>query len=139
PVITSQPASRTVLEGAATVNFTAGISGTPPLFAQWQFNGEDIEGATNATLTSSTLTLTNVTQADAGSYTLVLSNAVDVVTSSNAVLMVTPVNNTAQMTNIWNLLPGERSYLAAANNTERGIAYNPVTENVLVASRAGGS
>lgn len=138
-IVTSQPASKSVLQGASSVAFTAGLSGTPPFFAQWQFNGNDIEGATNATATSSVLTLTNITPDQAGTYTLVVSNAFGSTVSSNAVLTVTPVNNTAQMTTIWNLLPEERPYLAAANNTERGIAYNPISDSVLIASRAGGS
>jgi len=34
------------------------------------------------------------------------------------------------------LHPGERSYLTDANNLQRGMAYNPVTGHLLIASRA---
>jgi Immunoglobulin domain len=139
PVITSSPTGQTVLQDAATVTFNASFSGTPPLLVQWLFNSNSIAGATNATLSTSTLTLTNVTVANGGSYSLLVSNAFGVAVSSNAVLTVRPVANTAQMTNIWNLLPGSRPYISAVGNTERGLAFNPATSNLLVASRAGGS
>ncbi|MCB1099745.1 MAG: DUF4623 domain-containing protein, partial [Verrucomicrobiae bacterium] len=35
----------------------------------------------------------------------------------------------------WSVLPGERDYVGTGN-TERGLAFNPVTSNVLVVSRA---
>ncbi len=37
---------------------------------------------------------------------------------------------------LWYLAPGERDYLSASGNTERGMAYNPVTGNAYVVSRA---
>ena len=72
----------------------------------------------------------------AGSYSLVVSNAFGQATSSIATLVVSPASitfNTGAMTNIWNLLPGDRPYLAT-DYTERGLAYNPLTTNLLVAS-----
>jgi hypothetical protein len=50
---------------------------------QWQFDGTNIPGATN-----STLTLPNVQPTNAGSYCVIISNLVGVATSSNAVLAV---------------------------------------------------
>lgn len=87
PQIWSQPVpqSQKVAEGT-TVNISATAIGTPPLFYQWQQNGTDVSGATN-----STLTLTNVTVAQAGGYSLTVSNASGVVTSSNATLQVVPM------------------------------------------------
>jgi len=38
---------------------------------------------------------------------------------------------------VWSLAPGDRAYLTT-DNTQRGMAYNPVTGHVLVANRAGG-
>ncbi|MCL4178085.1 MAG: immunoglobulin domain-containing protein [Verrucomicrobia bacterium] len=64
PTITKQPTSIAVaLEGSATLQVTA--SATTPLTFQWQFNSADLAGAI-----SSRLTLTNVTLADLGSYTV---------------------------------------------------------------------
>ncbi|MEO6036443.1 MAG: hypothetical protein ABIQ35_14420, partial [Verrucomicrobiota bacterium] len=84
--------------------------------------------------TNNSLTISNVSSLDAGSYAVTVSNSVSSVTSSNATLTVKTFNNTAQMTNIWNLLPGSRSYLATDNN-QRGLAFNPATSNLLLVSR----
>lgn len=84
PVIVAQPASQTVGLGD-TVTFAAGVGGATPRSYQW-FYGEcyAIEGATNLSLA-----VTNVQLTDAGNYHIVVSNALDTATSSNAVLSVT--------------------------------------------------
>jgi len=83
PTITTQPVSQTVAAGA-NVTFTVGASGTAPLSYQWRLNGANISGAT-----SSSLTLTAVTSANAGSYTAVVSNSAGSATSAAATLTVT--------------------------------------------------
>lgn len=40
------------------------------------------------------------------------------------------------MNPIWNLAPGARTYVTA-DNTQRGLAYNPATRHVLLVNRAG--
>jgi hypothetical protein len=82
PSITTQPAGQTVTAGA-NVTFTAAASGTPAPTLQWQKNGVAISGATSATLT-----LNNVTAADAATYTLVATNIAGTATSTGAVLKV---------------------------------------------------
>jgi len=62
PVITTNPASQTVVEGA-DVAFTVAADGAQPLSYQWQFNGTNLDGATGTLLS-----LTNVTVAQAGAY-----------------------------------------------------------------------
>ncbi|MCF7688574.1 MAG: SMP-30/gluconolactonase/LRE family protein [Cephaloticoccus sp.] len=83
PIITTQPRSQTVTVGG-NVQLTVIASGTPDPIHQWQFNGAAISGAT-----SNTLTLTNVQAADAGEYTVVVSNDLGTVTSNAATLTVT--------------------------------------------------
>ncbi len=86
PIITRAPLNQSVPAGA-TVTYNVEASGTSPLNYQWQlngtnlFDGEQISGANTATLT-----LTNVTTAQAGRYTVVVTNAVGSVTSPNALL-----------------------------------------------------
>ena len=89
PVITLQPASQTVAVGAM-VTFTVTATGTAPYYYSWQFNGGDIEGATN-----SILSLTNVSLSAEGSYSVSVSNDFGSTLSSNAVLNVNrpPVAN----------------------------------------------
>ena len=43
---------------------------------------------------------------------------------------------TIQFTNIWNIAAGTRTYVSASAGNERGITINPVTTNVILASRA---
>ncbi len=82
PGFTTQPASQTVNTGA-NVTFTVEASGTPTPAYQWQKDGVNITGATNASLI-----LSSVTAADAGSYTVVVTNSAGSVTSDAAVLTV---------------------------------------------------
>ncbi|MGF2075449.1 hypothetical protein, partial [Enterococcus casseliflavus] len=90
---------------------------------QWRFNGTNVltDGPNITGANSNQLTLRNITASMAGNYSLLVSNSLSSEVSSNGVLTVTPVLNTEQMTNIWNLLPGDRQYISTAN-TERSIA-----------------
>lgn len=81
PIITTQPLSQTFVSGGA-VTLSVGTVG-PGLSYQWQFNGANIVGAT-----SSTLPLSNLTQANAGAYRVIVSNtAGGTVTSQTATLL----------------------------------------------------
>jgi pectate lyase len=83
PTIVTPPASQTVVVGG-DVTFTVQAEGTAPLFHQWFFNTNTaLAGATGPTLT-----LTNVQLADAGGYSVVVSNAAGVATSGVATLTV---------------------------------------------------
>jgi hypothetical protein len=82
PTFTVQPASQTVLAGAA-VTLTSAATGVPTPTFQWKRDGAEIVGAT-----SSALTLNNVQLADAATYTVVATNAASSVTSASAVLSV---------------------------------------------------
>ena len=95
PAITAQPTNLNVVAGAnASFNVTA--SGTSPLGYQWQFNGAGVSGATGTSLA-----LTGVQPANAGSYAVVVTNTLGSVTSAVAVLTVlVPPAITAQPTNL---------------------------------------
>ena len=82
PAISTQPASQTASAGS-NVTFTVAATGAPAPAYQWKVDGEVISGATSASLV-----LNNVQAADAGTYTVVVSNSSGSVTSSNAVLTV---------------------------------------------------
>jgi endonuclease/exonuclease/phosphatase family metal-dependent hydrolase len=82
PVITNQPQSLAVNVGDNAV-FTVGASGPAPLSYQWRFNAVNLFGATNASYTR-----TNAQLADAGNYTVVVTNLSGSVTSSVAALTV---------------------------------------------------
>ena len=80
PVISTQPAGGTAVSGSTFI-FSSGAMGTEPLFYQWLFNGSPIPGATGTSLT-----LTNVQFSYGGNYSLLASNSIGVIVSSNALL-----------------------------------------------------
>lgn len=82
PFITIQPYSQTINLGA-TANFSVAAVADPTLTYAWKFNGSPIPGATN-----STLSVTNAQPANAGTYTVVLTNPYGTATNLPAVLKV---------------------------------------------------
>ncbi|MEY2879745.1 MAG: hypothetical protein RLZZ15_2125, partial [Verrucomicrobiota bacterium] len=86
PVVVTQPRAAAVIAGSAATLSVSG-SGTGPFTYQWLRNGSPISGATSATLSLSTALV-----ADAGSYTVTITNAVGSATSQAAVLAVAPAD-----------------------------------------------
>ena len=88
PTIGTQPQSLTVVAGAsATFNVTA--QGTAPLSYVWKFNGNDLtDGANVQGSRTSSLRLLNVQAAQAGTYTVQISNGAGNVTSGSATLVL---------------------------------------------------
>jgi hypothetical protein len=83
PVITSQPASQTVIAGQ-TATFSVTVTGTAPLSFQWKRSGTNISGAN-----SSSYTTPATTAADSGAqFSVVVSNSAGSATSTNATLTV---------------------------------------------------
>jgi hypothetical protein len=82
---TGQPTNFPVLSIGATVSNRVVASGTAPLSYQWRRDGTPLVGKTNAALV-----LTNLQLADAGEYTVVVTNLGGAVTSQGAGLSVDP-------------------------------------------------
>ena len=75
PTIVKQPLS-TALYAGRTARFEAIATGSPPLGYQWQRNGNNLTNGGNvAGAQTDALTINNVSVADAGAYTLVVSNS----------------------------------------------------------------
>ena len=127
----SPPASLYVLVGT-TLAISGGASGTSAATYQWQYKGTNIANAT-----STTLALPNITLNQGGNYTLVLSNASTVITSTPpSVVTVLPVgsidpgyinNSTAPVSSLARVSDG--SYLAA-----NGYSAYHVSTNGLIAT-----
>ena len=79
-VISSEPETITINDGS-TANFS--VTDSNAMSYQWQFNGTNIMGATN-----STLSIENVNNTNAGSYTVVIDNSIT--SSPPAVLTLVP-------------------------------------------------
>ncbi len=71
------------------VTFNAGVdvSGAPPFIYQWQFNGTDLAGATNATLTIQAV------PDNVGNYSVIVSNGLGSVTIGPASLQLLPYDS----------------------------------------------
>jgi beta-galactosidase len=81
--ITTQPQSQTAYVGQM-VTLSVAATGSPSLTYQWQLNGTAIAGAIGSTYTTPVLTTTN----NGDRYTVTVTNPVNSVTSSAAVLTV---------------------------------------------------
>jgi len=81
-VIVNQPGSVTTNQNAV-VNFSVAAESNTPLSFQWQFDGFNLAGATNRTLT-----VTNVQFADTGIYDVVVSNSSNSVPSAAVYLAI---------------------------------------------------
>ena len=88
PQIITQPANQTVsLGGFATFSVT--VAGANPLYYQWQRNGSNVSDGINISgATQRILSLTNLTVANAGTYSVIISNSLGTATSSGALLTV---------------------------------------------------
>lgn len=82
PTITLHPTSQDLTLGQ-TLWLTAAVTGTPAPALQWSKNGSPLGGATGPVFS-----ITNVQASDAGSYALVASNHLGVVTSATAIVRV---------------------------------------------------
>lgn len=102
PTITVQPQNQTVNTGAG-VTFTVEASGSSPLSYQWRLNNSPIPGANAATFS-----IAAVSNADAGAYSVVVTNAVGSVTSSSANLTVNTVPQSLAIT--LNIVGADRGF-----------------------------
>jgi hypothetical protein len=122
PGITSQPVSRTNNVGT-TASFSVVTDGPFPVNYQWKFNGMNILGATNTTLT-----IPNVQLSDAGSYSVLLVNSGGPTLSSNGILSVTVPDCTSAQNGLvsWWSAEGNANDKMGANNgiPTGGITYS---------------
>lgn len=84
PTIAQQPLAQ-IVEAGQTATMTVLVTGTAPLAYQWKKDGVSIDGATGVSYAK-----TSAQVSDAGSYTVVVTNAVGTVTSEPAALVVIP-------------------------------------------------
>jgi hypothetical protein len=82
PTVMTHPRSQSALPGT-NITLSTLVIGDAPLVYQWRLNGANLPSATNTTLS-----LTNLIAANAGSYSVVVTNAAGLATSRVAVVRV---------------------------------------------------
>ena len=146
PQITAQPASQAVV-GGANVLFNVAVSGARPFSYQWQRNGTNlVDGGNVSGATNRTLTLANVSLADAATYSVIVSNALGSVTSAAAHLTVvyppvflSAVRSNCTLSLTWSAAVGQKyrlqykPTLASTNWSYLGSSIT-ATGNVVTAS-----
>jgi len=131
PGVTLSSANPTTVEGF-TNTLTATATGSAPLSYLWFFNNgttNQIPGATTNIYTIGPAQLTN-----AGRYFVVVTNPYGSATSAVSTFTVLPGKFTGYATNLWSLAPGTRPYLTTSD-TQRGVAYDAVSNSLVVVSR----
>ncbi|HWN93701.1 MAG TPA: M36 family metallopeptidase [Methylomirabilota bacterium] len=104
--ITSQPASQAAGIGV-TVNFSVGVSGTPPFSYQWRRDGVNlVNGGRISGAAGSALTIANSFESDSGLYSVTVSNAFGGAVSSNAMLTVGLIDHFT-----WTVFPSTQATL----------------------------
>jgi hypothetical protein len=132
PNLVLQQPNETLIEGqTATISVVA--SGSQPLSYQWQKNGTNIFGATNATYT-----ISSAQTIDAGTYTVVISNSAGVTATTGALLAVNPfqITNIVIQTNdvliTWTVPLGGANFVQAAPQLNG--AFTNISAPIMVGS-----
>ncbi len=90
PMIVRQPTTQAVALGRPAT-FSVEVTGTAPMTYQWQWNSANLPGETGPQLT-----IPRVGTEHVGSYTVVVSNAIDSVRSAAAYLDIVPLPTISQ-------------------------------------------
>jgi hypothetical protein len=132
-LVLTNPVSQTIWT-PDPVTFSVAVSGVTPFSFQWQFNSNNIPGATNFSYTIPAVATTN-----AGLYTVVITDGLGGSTNVSATLTVIPFANTIYWTNLaggnWsvpaNWLPNR---VPVATNNVAVISNGTYTVNVDIAA-----
>jgi uncharacterized repeat protein (TIGR01451 family) len=117
PSITSQPTNQSVAAGSL-VTFQVTAVGSTPLTYQWLFNGTNTAGSN-----TNQLTLANIQTNQAGTYSVVVTNAAGAVTSSPAILTIgTPPLITQQPSGA-TIVQGKSASFTVVANANAPLSY----------------
>ena len=130
PGIVTQPASRGMFIGS-DVNFSTTVVGTGPLGYQWYFNGTPLgDSAHIAGSTTASLIISNAQASDAGSYSMVITNAI----GSNATIAAT-LAMVSQPTN-QNVLAGTTASFTVSVTGSTSLSYRWYFNGVALTNSA---
>jgi len=122
-VITTQPASASVCPGE-TASFSVVATGEGPLTYQWSHGGTPLTNSGNTSgATSAKLVISNAQDADAGTYTVMVTGGCGAVTSSAATLTVkAPTVITTQPASV-SVCPGDTASFSVVATGEGTLTY----------------
>lgn len=139
PSITAQPAPQSVVPGG-TATFSVVASGTAPLAYQWWRGATALtDGGAIAGATTATLTISNVTSAELGDYSVVVSNGVPPDATSNAAALtlaavITPAGHVSyaggSYVQTFDTLPASGTFALTGNGPHR-LAAAPINASGL--------
>jgi hypothetical protein len=122
PTITIQPIAQTVTAGSTAI-FMVAASGTPAPTYQWSKGGTAISGATGATFI-----ISNAASANAGSYSVTVTNSAGSVASNAATLTVNPGTPiAARITN----MSGRAALASGSDSVAFGLTFGGATKPIV--------
>ncbi|HSU55628.1 MAG TPA: immunoglobulin domain-containing protein, partial [Candidatus Dormibacteraeota bacterium] len=139
PFFTQQP-QNTTSAASSTASITAAVNGFQPMSFQWfkgntpltdgpTGNGSTISGSTNSPI----LTIANVLAADAGDYSVMVTNTLGSTNSATAHLTVIDPTITTQPVNVTNVVGDNGNFFAVGagtTNFSAGIGYQWLSNDV---------
>ena len=136
PTVNSPPSSQTSYTNNPAVTFGVGVSGSLPLYYQWQFSTttsnagfSNVIGATN-----SAYTIAYPALSQGGYYRVIARNISGFATSAPPALLTLLVPTTSVVvTQLWTLPAGSLSFLDNSSYNTRALAYDTNSATVLVA------
>ena len=139
PVITASPVSASKCPGES-VNFSVTATGDAPMKYQWRKNGTPLAGATNTAYG-----ISSVSSSDAGSYTVVITNAFGSATSGIATLTLNVAAGVTPLTNLVRSVGANALFSATASGTgpfsyawdKDGVVIAGQTNSVLTLTNLG--
>jgi hypothetical protein len=129
PEITTQPSNQLVEASAIATNVVV-VTGTPPLRFQWQVNGTNLTGTNIIGATNATMLISPAQTNNSGSYQCIITNYAGAVTSSVAILTVTPVPLITQQPTNLTVGVGQTASFNANGYAERPFALQWAKDGV---------
>ena len=139
PIVPNPLAGGTVFTNLGSFTFNVTASGSAPLFYYWQYN--TISNAATAqtvqiTTNLGTFTVSPLTVATSGWYSVIVSNAAGTTNLPPVQLTVVAPLSNPSVKELWHLAAdNSQAYLDTSYNT-RGLAFDPSTMTVLVAEHS---
>jgi uncharacterized repeat protein (TIGR03803 family) len=118
PQIFTHPASQTGVAGSRA-SFNVTVFGARPLAYYWQRSGTNLTDSSSLSgVHSRILSFNNLTAADAGTYSVIVSNSLGSLASSNAILTILAppaiqsiTHSNASIVLAWSAMPGQKYQL----------------------------